>query len=155
MPDLTLRPITPDDGAVLYRIYASTRSGELALTDWTDDQKESFLQQQFAAQHDYYQANYPAAHFQIVEWRGEPIGRLYVDRWADQIRVIDIALLPEARGRGVGTQLLQAILDEGRQSNLPVTIHVERFNPALRWYERLGFQVVADKGVYLFLKWTP
>lgn len=155
MPQLTLRPITTDDLALLAQIYASTRAEELAQTDWTDEQKAAFLQQQFDAQHQYYQANYPGAQFQMVEEAGAPIGRLYLDRWDDQIRIMDVALLPAYRGRGVGTQLLEQILAEGRQLKLPVTIHVERFNPALRLYERLGFRVEEDKGVYLFLKWTP
>lgn len=155
MPQVTLRPITGDDLALLAQIYASTRAEELAQTDWTDEQKAAFLRQQFDAQHQYYQANYPGAQFQMVEEAGAPIGRLYVDRWEDQIRIMDVALLPAYRGRGVGTQLLEQILAEGRQLQLPVTIHVERFNPALRLYERLGFRVEEDKGVYLFLKWTP
>ncbi|CAG0931219.1 diamine N-acetyltransferase [Thermoflexales bacterium] len=155
MPQVTLRPITGDDLALLAQIYASTRAEELAQTDWTDEQKAAFLRQQFDAQHQYYQANYPRAQFQMVEEAGAPIGRLYVDRWEDQIRIMDVALLPAYRGRGVGTQLLEQILAEGRQLQLPVTIHVERFNPALRLYERLGFRVEEDKGVYLFLKWTP
>jgi N-acetylglutamate synthase-like GNAT family acetyltransferase len=155
MSELTLRPITADDLSFLYQVYAGTRMAELAQTDWPAGQKSAFLQQQFTAQHEYYQANYPAARFQIIERQGTPIGRLYVDRWADQIRIMDIALLPDQRGHGVGTQLLETILSEGRQASLPVTIHVERFNPALCWYERLGFRVVEDKGVYYFLKWTP
>lgn len=155
MHELTVRPITDDDLSALYQIYASTRVEELAQTDWTDEQKTVFLRQQFDAQHQYYQANYPHAQFQLVEDAGIAIGRVYVDRWDDQIRIIDVALLPEYRGRGAGTQLLEQILTEGRQLNLPVTIHVERFNPALRLYERLGFQLAEDKGVYLFLKWTP
>jgi ribosomal protein S18 acetylase RimI-like enzyme len=155
MQQLTLRPITADDLAILYRIYASTRVEELAQTDWSEEQKAAFLQQQFAAQHQYYQANYPGAQFQIVQEDGQPIGRWYVDRWEDQIRIIDIALLPEQRRRGVGTQLIDRVLAEGRRLNLPVTIHVERLNPALRLYQRLGFRLEEDKGVYLFLKWTP
>ena len=155
MPQVTLRPITGDDLALLAQIYASTRAEELAQTDWTDEQKAAFLRQQFEAQHQYYQDNYPGAQFQMVEEAGTPIGRLYVDRWEDQIRIMDVALLPAYRGRGLGTQLLEQILAEGRQLKLPVTIHVERFNPALRLYERLGFRVEEDKGVYLFLKWTP
>jgi GNAT superfamily N-acetyltransferase len=155
MPQVTLRPITADDLMTLYQIYASTRVAELAQTDWTDEQKTVFLQQQFAAQHQYYQANYPRAQFQLVEDAGIAIGRLYVDRWDDQIRIIDVALLPEHRGRGAGTWLINQVLDEGRRLNLPVTIHVERFNPALQLYERLGFRLDEDKGVYLFLKWTP
>jgi GNAT superfamily N-acetyltransferase len=155
MSELTLRSITADDLPFLNQVYAGTRTEELAHTNWTDEQKATFLQQQFAAQHQYYQANYPAARFQIIEWQGAPIGRLYVDRWADQIRIMEIALLPDQRGHGIGTQLLETIQSEGRQAGLPVTIHVERFNPALRWYERLGFRVAEDKGVYYFLKWIP
>jgi GNAT superfamily N-acetyltransferase len=155
MSQLTLRPITADDLLTLYQIYASTRVEELAQTDWTDEQKAAFLRQQFDAQHQYYQANYPGAQFQMVEAAGKPIGRLYLDRWEDQIRIMDVALLPEHRGRGTGTWLINQVLNEGRRLNLPVTIHVERFNPALRLYERLGFRLEEDKGVYLFLKWTP
>jgi len=155
MRPLTLRPITDDDLDFLYRVYTGTRAEELAQTDWPDEQKTAFLRQQFMAQHQYYQANYVGAQFQIIEEAGQPIGRLYVDRWEDQIRIIDIALLPEQRGRGIGTQLIDRILAEGRVVNLPVTIHVERFNPALQLYERLGFRVEEDKGVYLFLKWIP
>lgn len=155
MHELTVRPITDDDLSALYQIYASTRVEELAQTDWTDEQKTAFLQQQFDAQHQYYQANYPRAQFQLVEDAGIAIGRLYVDRWDDQIRIIDVALLPEYRGRGAGTWLINQVLNECRRLDLPVTIHVERFNPALRLYERLGFQLAEDKGVYLFLKWTP
>ena len=155
MSDLTLRSMTVADLPFLYQVYAGTRAEELAQTAWTAEQKTAFLQQQFSAQHDYYQANYPTAQFQVIEQQGKPIGRLYVDRWADQIRIMDIAVLPDQRGHGVGTQLLEAILNEGRQAGLPVTVHVERFNPALRWYERLGFQIAEDKGVYYFLKWMP
>lgn len=152
---LTLRPVTPDDLPFLQRVYAGTRMDELALTDWDEAHKTAFIEMQFSAQHEYYTKNYRGAQFQIVVLNGEPIGRLYVDRWADQIRIIDIALLPEQRGRGVGSELLKQILDEGRRLNLPVTIHVERFNPALHLYERLGFQLLEDKGVYWLLKWTP
>jgi ribosomal protein S18 acetylase RimI-like enzyme len=64
---------------------------------------------------------------------------------------MEIGLVAAARGKGIGTKLLQGVLDEGR----PVTIHVERHNPALRLYLRLGFQIVADLGVYLQLRWAP
>ena len=91
----------------------------------------------------------------VVLVDGVPAGRLYVDRTADEIRVVDITLLPEHRGAGVGESLLEPILDEGDRDGLPVTIHVERHNPALRLYDRLGFEVVDDLGVYLFLRRPP
>jgi ribosomal protein S18 acetylase RimI-like enzyme len=152
---LALRPITPADRELLYRIYAGTRAEELAVTGWDDSQKAAFLQMQFDAQHRYYMENYRDARFQVIEWDRAPVGRLYLVRWSDEIRIIDIALMPEYRGRGLGTQLVRNIQADARQAGLPVTIHVERFNPALSLYARLGFHVVEDKGVYLLLKWTP
>lgn len=127
----------------------------MALVNWSAEQKEAFLRSQFAAQDQFYRENYPGAVFQIILLDESQAGRLYMHRRADEIRIMDITLLPEFRGRGIGTQLLRQVLDEGRAENLPVTIHVERFNPALRWYERLGFRLAEDKGVYYFLKWSP
>lgn len=127
----------------------------MALVDWSPAQKDVFLRSQYAAQDRFYRENYPGAVFEVILLDEKPAGRLYIHRRADEIRVMDITLLPEFRGRGIGTKLLQQVLDEGRAGNLPVTIHVERFNPALHWYERLGFRLAEDKGVYLFLKWSP
>jgi ribosomal protein S18 acetylase RimI-like enzyme len=153
--DISLRPITTADLEFLAQVYASTRQEELAQVAWSAEQKEDFLQMQFDAQHQYYMANYPHAQFQIIERQGEPIGRLYLDRRAAEIRIVDIALLPAQRHSGIGTTLLQEILAEGQARGVPVTIHVERFNPALRLYTRLGFRQIEDKGAYYFLEWTP
>ena len=114
-----------------------------------------FLVMQFNAQHSYYQEHYRGAAFQVIMHDGQPIGRLYMVRWPDELRIIDIALLSAHRGRGVGTTILGAILAEGRRLGLPVRIHVERFNPALRLYTRLGFRQAADKGVYYLLECVP
>jgi ribosomal protein S18 acetylase RimI-like enzyme len=89
----------------------------------------------------------------VVVVDGRPAGRLYVARWPEELRVIDIALLPEYRRRGIGTALLRALLEEAGASGRPVRIHVERFNPALAVYEKLGFRLLEDRGVYLFLEW--
>lgn len=86
---------------------------------------------------------------------GVPAGRLYVHRGDAEIRIVDIALLPEHRGGGIGTALLEELLAEADTSGKSVTIHVERQNRALRFYERLGFSVAEDKGVYLFLERQP
>jgi ribosomal protein S18 acetylase RimI-like enzyme len=150
---IRLRPITPADTSFLARVYASSRAEELALTDWADEQKEIFCRRQFDAQTAYYAATYPEASFQIIERDGEPIGRLYVARWEKQIRIVDITLLPEFRGSGLGTKLLRELQEEARSVGKSLTIHVERFNPALRLYERLGFQQIEDKGVYLLMEW--
>lgn len=155
MPEITLRPITDDDLPFLSRLYASTREEELSVVPWPEEQKRTFLEQQFRAQHHHYHEHYSGAAFDLLLVDGEPAGRLYVARWPREIRIVDIALLPEHRGRGVGTELLQGLLDEGARSGKPVSIHVEKNNPALHLYQRLGFRPIEDKGVYLLMEWSP
>ena len=150
-----LRPVGDCDWPFLYRVYASTRAEELARTDWTPADKQTFLRMQFEAQRRYYSEHFADAAFQIVEIDGQPAGRLYLDRRADELRIIDIALLPEFRGAGVGGQLMRDILDEGLRANLQVRIHVEHENPAMRLYERIGFQRIEQQGVYYLMEWTP
>ena len=149
-----LRPIRPEDEPFLQRVYASSREEELKQVDWDEQQKDHFLRMQFEAQHSHYMEHFRDADFQLVLKGDEAIGRLYVDRRSDEIRLIDIALLAGFQGEGTGSGLLEALLDEARQMDLPLRIHVEKFNPALRWYERLGFRQIEEKGVYLFMEWT-
>ena len=153
--DVELRPIEPGDEEFLYRVYASTRQEELAQTGWDEAHKESFLRMQFDAQSRYYREHYTEAKFSVILADGRPAGRLYVARWPEEIRIVDIALLPEYRGAGIGTSLLRELFSESEESGKPLSIHVERFNPALRLYERLGFRKVADKGVYILMERSP
>lgn len=150
---ISLRLITPADVSFLAGVYASTRAEELAVTGWSDEEKAVFCRRQFDAQSAHYAANYPGASFQVIERDGVPIGRLYVARWEKEIRIVDITLLTEFRGTGIGTKLLRELQDEARSAGKSLTIHVERFNRALALYQRLGFQQVEDKGVYLLMKW--
>lgn len=153
---ITFRPIRPEDYDFLRRLYASTREEELAqVTDWSAEQKETFLSQQFEAQHHHYQKYYPEASFEMILDGEEPIGRLYVSRWEREIRLVDVALVPEARGRGIGSALLRDLLAEGDRTGKTVSIHVERFNPALRLYRRLGFREIEEKGPYFLMEWRP
>ena len=152
---VTLRPIQPADQEFLYQVYASTRTDELAVTDWNEEQKQSFLRMQFDAQHRHYQEHYAKAAFSVVLLNEQPVGRLYLARWDHDIRIVDIALLPQFRRFGIGSSLLQDILTEGEQSRKTVSIHVERFNPAMRLYERLGFRKQGEVGVYFRMEWSP
>jgi len=145
---LVVRPETEDDAPFLAALYASTRMGELAATYWSDAQKATFLDMQFQAQRAHYRRFYPEADWLVVERSGEAIGRLYIERWPSQHRVIDIAFLPRHCGKGFGTALLGDLIDEAAAVGKAVSIHVEKHNPARRLYERLGFIVVEDKGVY-------
>jgi GNAT superfamily N-acetyltransferase len=152
---LRLRPTDPADAGFLFDLYASTREAELAQVDWDEAQKDGFLRMQFAAQSRHYAGEYPGAEFHIILADDQPAGRLYVHRRPEEIRVMDIALLPPFRGRGIGTTLMEQLLEEGKRTGRNVSIHVEVFNPARHWYERLGFQPVADNGVYRLMEWRP
>ena len=153
MPVAHLRVATPGDDLFLRSVYASTRAEELSVVPWNDEQKRAFTDQQFTAQDAYYREHYPTAQFLVIEAGDGPAGRLYVDRWTREIRIMDIALLPEHRGAGIGTHLIRELQAEAQGAGLSLTIHVEKFNPALRWYERLGFRIAEDKGVYLLMAW--
>lgn len=152
---VSLRSVRGDDATALLGIYSSTRAHEMALVDWSDVQKAAFLQMQFDAQHTHYVTRYPGASFAVIERDGRPIGRLYVHENADEIRIVDVALLPQARGNGLGTALVGDVLAAGAASGRRVTIHVEVDNPARRLYDRLGFTPVQQHGLYLLMQWQP
>ena len=144
----------PSDLKFLASVYASTRADEMAMVaDWTDSQKTAFLDMQFKAQHTYYQEHYADAEFLIIRDNNRAIGRLYIERWDDEFRIIDIALLGKERDRGIGTVILSAIQSLAQRENLAVRIHVEHNNPAMRLYRRLGFTQVGEVGIYLLMEW--
>ncbi len=151
---LGFRRMAEGDMSFLARVYASTRTEELAAAPLSDAQKASFLAEQFRLQHAHYQKYYPDADWLVTMRGGEDIGRLYVERWPTQHRIIDIAFLPEHRGKGLGEALLRDLMDEAAAVAKDVSIHVEKFNPAMRLYQRLGFTTEEDKGVYDLMRWT-
>ncbi|HSR49375.1 MAG TPA: GNAT family N-acetyltransferase [Acidobacteriota bacterium] len=154
-PQISFRPIQDRDLDFLRRLYATTRDYEMKMLDWSRKQKQDFLGQQFEAQHRHYMKHFPQAEFSLILLDGQAAGRLYLDRRPDEIRLVDIALLPKFRNQGVGGRLMERVLNEGRKKNLPVRIHVEKFNPAMRLYRRLGFTHIEDQGVYFLMEWKP
>jgi len=154
-PELALRPATAADQAFLGAVYADTRQEELAPVPWTTGQKDAFLAAQFAAQSTHYAQHYVDATHNVVLVDGQPAGRLIILRTPREIRIVDIALLRAYRARGVGTRLLQPILDEADAGGLLVSIHVEHLNPAMRLYRRLGFVSAGDAGVHVLMERRP
>jgi ribosomal protein S18 acetylase RimI-like enzyme len=118
------------------------------------EQWRDFIAHQFEAQSHAY-ASYRDTSFEVVLVDGEPAGRLIVARWAEELRVVDIALLPEFRGRGIGSTLIRELIEEADERGVKTSIHVERFNPAQHLYARLGFRAVSETGVYLLLERPP
>lgn len=150
--NITLRPVGPDDHDFLVEVYGSTRAEELALTPWTTEQQQAFVRSQFAAQQDHYAQKYPTASHDIILSDNRPVGRLYVARLDQEIRIIDITLLPGERNAGIGSFLIKQLLDEANRSQKMTRIFVEEFNPSLRLFERLGFSPSEQHGIHLLLQ---
>jgi ribosomal protein S18 acetylase RimI-like enzyme len=151
-PSVALRPAEEKDLPFLVRLYGSTREPELEASGLPRAQWGAFVEHQFAAQSRHYES-YEDTSYDVVLVDGQPAGRLIVARWPEELRVVDIALLPAHRGRGIGGALMRALIEEADRCGVKASIHVERFNPAQRLYARLGFRAVAEAGgVYLLLE---
>jgi GNAT superfamily N-acetyltransferase len=151
---VTRRPVTAADRPFLLRLYASVREPELEAAGMPVEQRGAFIAQQFEAQSRHYET-YRDTTFEVVLVDDEPAGRLIVARWPDELRVVDIALLPEHRGQGIGGALLGALLEEADARGVKASIHAERFNPAQRLYTRLGFRPLSETGIYVLLERPP
>lgn len=149
---LALRSCTPADLPFLEALYASTREAELARTGWPEARCREFAEQQFALQHSYYQTHYADAQFLLLHRHGQAIGRLYWWEGAQRAVLVDMILLPQERGRGVGSALLRLLVDRAESRGLDIELHVEPHNPALRLYRRFGFETLGDNGVHAKLR---
>ncbi len=152
---VTLRQARPQDEEFLFKVYASTRTDELALVPWSDSQREAFLRMQFSAQHSYYHDRFAEADYQVIELNGRPVGRFYVLRDSSVFKILDMALLPAHRNAGIGTMLLREIMTEAEGPGRAVQIYVETYNPSLRLFERLGFSRLAEEGANFLMEWRP
>jgi len=153
--NITLRPVGSDDYDFLVEVYGSTRAEELALVPWTTEQQQVFVRSQFASQQDHYAKTYPSASHDIILSSNRPVGRLYVARLDQEIRIIDITLLPAERNAGIGSFLIKQLLEEANRSGKITRIYVEEFNPSLRLFERLGFSPGEQHGIHLLLQCNP
>ena len=152
---VTLRPIVDEDEAFLRRLYATTREMELSQIPWDDQQKLAFVTHQFLAQRHHYQSHYPQASYDLILLDGQPIGRLYVLRDGEEMRILDLSMMPEFRNRGIGTQMIQKVMAEAEANNSRLRIYLETFNPSVLLFERLGFRVIQNDDMNLLLEWQP
>src|SRR5687768_4347451 len=152
--NISLRPVGPDDHEFLVEVYGSTRAEEMALVPWTNEQRDAFVRSQFAAQQEHYANKYRAATHDIILSNGRPVGRLYVARSGQEIRIIDITLLPAERNAGIGSYLIRQLLEEAERTERAVRIYVEEFNPSLHLFERFGFSRTEQHGIHVLMEWT-
>jgi GNAT superfamily N-acetyltransferase len=147
--ELTLRPVTPEDDVFLLSVYASTRSDELNQVEWSEGQREAFLKWQFDMQRREYEVRFPDAEYDVIVIENQPAGRIWIGRKDAEIRLLDIALLPQFQNRGAGTALINWLIAEARASGKRLRHMVFVLNNnAHRFYERLGFVEIEDMGGY-------
>ena len=151
----TLRPAQASDEQFLFDLYSSTRSEEIAVWGWSREQQEMFLKLQFTAQQRHYEIAFAGAEHRIIFMEELAIGRILVFRAEREIRLVDIALLPDYRGRGIGAFLIKELIEEAESKGVPLTLHVEKHNRAARLYDRLGFSVTSDAGTHFKIEWLP
>jgi RimJ/RimL family protein N-acetyltransferase len=152
---ITLRDVADTDEPLLLDLFDSARNTELSLMNLTSEQRRAFVKMQSRAQHFHYRERFPDAEFKVILRDDEPVGRLYIYRGKDQIRILDINLLPAHRGAGIGTPLIQGSLDEGASTGRTVRVYVETYSPSRRLFERLGFSAVEDDGFNVLFEWRP
>lgn len=157
MTTIELRAVRPGDDAFLEAVYAGTREEEMALVPWTEEEKSEFLAFQYRAQAESYTTRFPNSEHSIILVDGEPAGRVWVDEWDDEIRLLDIAILPEFRSRGAGGILLERLQQRARDSRkaLRHSVHISN-EAAIRFYRRAGFTIVADYDfeTHYLMEWT-
>jgi ribosomal protein S18 acetylase RimI-like enzyme len=152
---ISLRPVTTDDEGFLLEIHKSSRGDDLRGLGWTEDRINEFLGMQYDAQQRFFESEYKRAADEIILFAGESAGRLVVERREHEVRLIDVALLPEHRNRGIGSFLIRKLQDEARRERKPLRLQVIRFNRAVNLLERLGFVRTSETGTHFQMEWTP
>jgi ribosomal protein S18 acetylase RimI-like enzyme len=150
---VTTRPMTDDDSMLLFELYASTRADELSRSGWATPQQRSFFRMQAQNQERYFLRHYDHLDRRTICINGFSAGRLLVDRPSHAIVIVDLALLPAFRGRGVGSMLMRSILEEAAEQRLPVHVDVPKNSASLETCERLGFRYADDLGDRWHLVW--
>lgn len=153
--DISLRPATAADEQFLKGVHHAARRWEFAflLQSGEAELYHKVMEQQYASQHQFYFAAFDQAHYGIIQWTDRPIGRLYVDYRDDEVRVLDIAILPEYRDRGIGRIVMTGVCLEAAMRRKPVRLHVHYLSRALRFYQRLGFRRIGADGPSYVMEW--
>jgi GNAT superfamily N-acetyltransferase len=150
-----LRAAGAEDRPLLLRVYAATRSQEMDLVPWDDAQKQAFIRMQFDAQHRHYTSHYPGARFEVILLDGEPVGRLYLAQLETELRIMDVAVLPENRRAGIGSLVVGDVLKEAHAAGIAVTMSIETYNPSLPLFERMGFHATKVDPLTALIVWKP
>ena len=152
---VTTRPMTDDDSMLLFELYASSRADELSRSGWATPQQRSFFRMQAQNQERYFLRHHDHLDRRTICINGFSAGRLLVDRPDHAVTIVDLALLPAFRGRGVGSLLIRCLLEEAAEADLPVHVEMPKDSPSVATFMRLGFRSSDDLGDRWHLVWNP
>lgn len=152
---IQLRPLEEKDAAFIEAVYRTAREAELNLTNWSEYQKNAFISMQSTAQHAEYKTKFPNVRFQVITFNKKNAGRFYTAENENEIRLLDITLLPEFRGKGIGKALLQQLIERSNKMQKKLSLHVEASNPILKLYQRLGFIYIKNNGRHYYMEREP
>jgi len=140
----------PGDAELLWETFRTSRPESYEMLP------ENLLRMQHRAREAAYSASYPGAENCVIVTAGRPVGRVLVWWSDDECRVVDLAILPAERGRGLGELVVRSLADEAKRAGKPLRASVASDNPgALRLYQRVGFNVVSNEGATLALELAP
>ena len=152
---IQLRAVEEKDTAFIEAVYRTTREAELNLTNWSEYQKSAFINMQSAAQLAEYKTKFPDARFQVIIYNKKDAGRFFTCETENDIRLLDITILPEFTGKGIGTNLLNRLIQRSNKIQKKISLHVIASNPAMKLYQRLGFVHIKNEGFYYYMEREP
>ena len=154
-PEISLRAVQPGDQDFLFKLYSCVRQPEISAWGWNPQQQDAFLRMQFMAQQRWYESTYAGAEHHVVICENQQVGRLLIFRKGEAAVLVDISLMPEYRNRGIGAELIRAMLKECDEKKTAARLQVLKTNPARRLYERLGFRQTSTDEMYVQMERPP
>jgi ribosomal protein S18 acetylase RimI-like enzyme len=150
------RMATAEDEPMLFRLFADEKAREFAPLGWSEEQLRPLLEMQYRARQVSYAQSYPAAVDTILCLEdGTPVGRCWMERQPTCYRIIDMAVLPEHRNRGIGGWALRQMQQTATLEQVALRLSVTRNNAALQLYERLGFLRAGGDELSYEMEWRP
>jgi ribosomal protein S18 acetylase RimI-like enzyme len=152
---ISLRPASANDNGFLLHVYESTRLEEVESWGWNVVQQTDFLRMQYEIRKRGYSGSYSSAETSVISIGDSLAGSIIIFRGRGEIRLVDIALLPEFRNRGIGTHLIKMLISEAARSRSSVRLNVLRGNRAALLYGRLGFAAIGGDEMYIEMEVAP
>jgi len=153
---VTLRPESPEDEPFIRRLIYATIAGELGASQWPEPMRSHLLAVQYTARRQLHRANFPEAASYVVDAGGADAGWAVVTTMPHAVQLVEIMILPELRGRGIGTAVIRHVLATAAAAGKPVRLNVNVTNhSAVGLYQRLGFRRIEGDEVQHVMECLP